>query len=240
MAKGIKTPGTFVPGTKGGVVVESKHVKGGYITVADLAERDALLNTDVVTPGTKVFVEDEAVEYVYKANTFTGKEEFQDSLQETVKAVEERGFVTADSVDQKVEDAVAEKVPELVNATMDTKLDAVTEQITQEATEAAKKETLEKVESSLENDYVKTERLDDYYTKEAVDRKLTGLYRFKGSVRDYGALLEKSSEAVSGDTYNLLDTGMNYAWVAPTDDKAGFWDALGTIATDVYGSFDIE
>ena len=44
MAKGIKAPGTWIPGTKAGVVVESKYVKGGYITVDSIEERDRLLN----------------------------------------------------------------------------------------------------------------------------------------------------------------------------------------------------
>ena len=66
MAKGIKAPGTWIPGTKAGVVVESKYVKGGYITVDSIEERDRLLReTDVITPGTKIFVKNTDAEYIY-------------------------------------------------------------------------------------------------------------------------------------------------------------------------------
>ena len=65
MANGIKAPGTWIPGTKAGVVVESKYVKGGYITVDSIEERDRLLiETDVITHGTKVFVKNTNVEYM--------------------------------------------------------------------------------------------------------------------------------------------------------------------------------
>lgn len=274
MASGIKLPGTLVPGTTSGVVVESKYVKGGYITVKTQAERDALLKTEVVTPGTRVYVEAEAIEYVCQTDPATGEKQFRDSVGETAKALEAEGFVTEDAVEEIVKDsaeamvseAIETQVPSMVEQQVTEQLDDVTEQITKEATEAAKKETLEQVTQQIEEDYVKQDvlvsttdpikkdvtslqeetaeisdkvdantqaiesanqkveevekSLGDYYTKTEIDDKVSGVYHYKGSVATQDDL---PTEGMSvGDVYNVVDTGMNYAWTA-----SGEWDALG-------------
>ena len=66
--------------------------------------------------------------------------------------------------------------------------------------------------------------IDDYYTKEEVDDIIESLepsgtvYKFKGNVANYEALLE-IEEKSQGDVYNLLDTGANYAWTGTEWDK---------------------
>lgn len=59
---GIKVPGSFVPGTVKGYVTESKWVKGTYIVVQDLDERE-LLPTDILVEGTRIYVVSEDREY---------------------------------------------------------------------------------------------------------------------------------------------------------------------------------
>lgn len=56
----------------------------------------------------------------------------------------------------------------------------------------------------------------------AVEAKLTGVYHFKGSVDTFDAL---PKDAVDGDVYNVIDSGMNYGYIAGTKT----WDALGTV-----------
>ena len=69
-----------------------------------------------------------------------------------------------------------------------------------------------------------TDALDDYYNKTEVDEIIAGLepsgtvYKFKGNVADYDALLA-IVDKTQGDVYNLLDTGANYAWTGTEWDK---------------------
>ena len=60
----------------------------------------------------------------------------------------------------------------------------------------------------MPTDYVKTSTFEDY--KKEVDKKISTVYRYKGSVANYAALPTVNREV--GDTYNLLDNGANYAW----------------------------
>lgn len=66
-----------------------------------------------------------------------------------------------------------------------------------------------------------TGKFGDYYTKSEVDGKVSSVYRYKGSVANEQALPKDSQ--VTGDVYNVDDTGMNVAW----DGKK--WDKLGSV-----------
>lgn len=57
------------------------------------------------------------------------------------------------------------------------------------------------------------------YLKEEIDNKISSIYKFKGSVANKDDLPTTGLNA--GDTYNLLDTGMNTAWTGTS------WDDLG-------------
>lgn len=65
---------------------------------------------------------------------------------------------------------------------------------------------------------------DPYQTESDVDSKIStaisSVYRYKGSVATYNDL--PSSDNVTGDVWDVRETGINYAWNG-TD-----WDALGT------------
>lgn len=73
---------------------------------------------------------------------------------------------------------------------------------------------------------------NEVYTKGEVDAKVTGVYHFKGSVETFNDLLSVQNPAV-GDTYNVSDTGKNYAWTGSATAYEQGWDALG-------GIFDLE
>ncbi|MCM1497226.1 MAG: hypothetical protein NC124_02050 [Clostridium sp.] len=71
----------------------------------------------------------------------------------------------------------------------------------------------------------------DVYTKTEVDAKVSSVYKFKGSVANYEAL--PTTDLVVGDTYNIEDTGANYAWTGM------FWDKLSeTIDLSNYVALD--
>ena len=146
MASGIKAPGRWIPGTVSGVVVDSKYVRGGYITVESLEERDALLRPgcEVVTPGTKIYVKDENIEYIY-SEVIEGQGEFQDVTQNTLERVAAEGYVKDSQVETLVDKSIQDTVPKLVDAQLDT----VKEEIT--------KETLEQVGQQVEQDFVKND-----------------------------------------------------------------------------------
>lgn len=57
----------------------------------------------------------------------------------------------------------------------------------------------------------------DTYTKAQVDAKVASVYRFMGSIATYNDL--PSSGQTVGDTYNVEDTGANYAWTGTAWDK---------------------
>lgn len=96
-------------------------------------------------------------------------------------------------------------------------------------------EAYQKEQSTELGKYVKTETLDIYkkdqaaalegYVKkesftqyqEEVNAKISAVYRYKGSVENYESLPAEGMEI--GDTYNLLDTGANYAWTDSGWDK---------------------
>ena len=65
---------------------------------------------------------------------------------------------------------------------------------------------------------------DPYQTESDVDGKIStaisSVYRYKGSVATYNDL--PASDNVTGDVWDVRDTGINYAW------NGTGWDALGT------------
>ena len=62
--------------------------------------------------------------------------------------------------------------------------------------------------------------IEDAYTKTQVDAKVSSVYRYKGSVANESALPQE--DQVTGDVYNVEDTGMNVAW------DGSKWDKLGS------------
>ena len=86
------------------------------------------------------------------------------------------------------------------------------------------------VRTSDLNAYATAASLSDYATTaalNAVDAKVTGVYRFKGSVTNVSDL-QSIVNPEAGDVYNVTATNMNYAWVEDDEDPtASAWDPLG-------------
>mgnify|MGYP001777065908 CR=1 FL=1 len=61
--------------------------------------------------------------------------------------------------------------------------------------------------------------IEDAYTKAQVDAKVSSVYRYRGSVANEAALPQE--DQVTGDVYNVEDTGMNVAWDGTKWDKLG-------------------
>ena len=61
--------------------------------------------------------------------------------------------------------------------------------------------------------------IEDAYTKTEVDAKVSSVYKYKGSVANEAALPQEGQ--VTGDVYNVEDTGMNVAWDGTKWDKLG-------------------
>lgn len=212
MANGIKTPGTWVPGTKSGVVVESKYVKGGYITVDSVEERDRLLATsEVITPGTKVFVREDNTEYIY-SEPVLGQGEFQDTITNTINRVSAEGFVKETQVEtivqreaqSMVESAVEEVVPGIVNSQIDIKLEDVKIEIAEEATAAAKEEAVKQVEQQIERDYVKDEKLTT--TVEPIQNDVSDL---KQKSQEADERIDQNKRDITGVAGQVTDINSN-------------------------------
>lgn len=76
----------------------------------------------------------------------------------------------------------------------------------------AEKTTVQQIQQTLGTKADKS----DTYTKAEVDAKVSSVYRFLGSVASVDDLPET---ATIGDTYNVEDTGANYAWTGTAWDK---------------------
>lgn len=68
------------------------------------------------------------------------------------------------------------------------------------------------------------------YTKTEVDNKVNSVYKYKGSVETFSAL--PTDDLIIGDVYNVLDTGINYAWTGILWDDIGGVEALATEDND--------
>lgn len=85
-----------------------------------------------------------------------------------------------------------------------------------------KNNTVGKDTTDLENYYTKNQT----YTKDEVNSKITGVYKYKGSVQTYADLPTQNNQ--EGDVYNVIQAyqeypaGTNFAWTSQNT-----WDALG-------------
>lgn len=61
--------------------------------------------------------------------------------------------------------------------------------------------------------------------KQYVDEKTSSVYRFMGSVQKYEDL--PTTGRVPGHVYDVVETGVNYAWAEDDDGSNGHWDNLG-------------
>lgn len=96
-----------------------------------------------------------------------------------------------------------------------------TEKTRAEAAEAALQQSVANLQNTKANSATTLQGygITDAYTKAQVDAKVAGVYKYKGSVPTYNDL--PSSGQQDGDTYNVEDTGQNYAWTGSA------WDSLG-------------
>ena len=96
-----------------------------------------------------------------------------------------------------------------------------TEKTRAEAAEAALQQSVTNLQNTKANSATTLQGygITDAYTKAQVDAKVAGVYKYKGSVPTYNDL--PSSGQQDGDTYNVEDTGQNYAW------DGSSWDSLG-------------
>lgn len=72
--------------------------------------------------------------------------------------------------------------------------------------------------------------IGDAYTKNEVDNIVSSVYKFRGNVATFGDL--PSTGQVVGDVYNVLDSGINYAWDGTGWDDIGGVEALATAANN--------
>jgi hypothetical protein len=68
--------------------------------------------------------------------------------------------------------------------------------------------------------------ITDAYTKTEIDNKISSVYKYKGSVATYANL--PTENRIVGDVYNVIDTGINYAWDGTAWDDIGGVEALAT------------
>ena len=100
------------------------------------------------------------------------------------------------------------------------------EEVNTELGKKADKTTVETLTTTVDGKANKATTISGYgiadaYTKTEVDAKVSSVYKYKGSVANESALPTEGQ--VTGDVYNLEDTGMNVAWTGEG------WDNLGSV-----------
>ena len=186
----IPLTGVLIPGATVGYVTESKYVKGGYIVVQTLDERDALLDKSLyedkeLETGTPVFVASEGKTYRYMGSeglpwtedtTGTDIETLKDNVDDLQKIV----LSQKSEIDSKVSNEDFDNL----TSSIDENFNNVRAQLVQLSADVSKKadeeqfvnvtfDLLSKV-TNLENTKANAE---DVYTKTEVDEKL--LYQDK-------------------------------------------------------------
>lgn len=127
-----------------------------------------------------------------------------------------------------------------VNLNLDSKQNALTETQTAAVDSGITSDKVTKYDGYEDAKANKADTLAGYgitdaFTKNEISSKISSVYRYKGSVETKDNL--PSENLTEGDVYNVKDTGDNYAWVAPVDEVAGFWDKLaGDIDLSAYAT----
>lgn len=144
----------------------------------------------------------------------TGAEE---TLQQNITAETNRATGAESSLSQSItaETNRAEAQEGILQQSIDT------EKARAEAAEASLQQSVTNLQNTKANSATTLQGygITDAYTKAQVDAKVAGVYKYKGSVPTYNDL--PSSGQQDGDTYNVEDTGQNYAW------DGSSWDSLG-------------
>ena len=188
MSIGIKIPGTLAPGTIQGVITESKYIKGGYITVETIEERDHLLhNTQVVTPGTKIYVQANNTEYVCKRDS-EGVSRFEESTEDVITKIETSGFVKEDQLTETAESVAQKTVSDAINKSnveIDKKFDATNSTI-----DSISNQVDDLSENVANNYYDKSAIERNYYTREESDANISAKLSGYTSTEDLNRVLD--------------------------------------------------
>ena len=173
----IPLTGVLVPGITEGFIADSKYIKGGYIVVKTIEDRDALLDKSIyedkeIVVGTPVFVSDENKTYRY-AGVVDGVESWQEDTSDTQEITENIQTLQEDTAKIK-EQIVADK-----EAT-DASINAVNESIANAVANATEKFT--QVDSAIDE-------LDS-----RVDQTVTG-ETFFAALTNVQAELDKKADA---------------------------------------------
>ena len=181
----IPLTGVLIPGATVGYVTESKYIKGGYIVVQTLDERDTLLDKSLyedkkLEAGTPVFVASEGKTYRYMGSeSLPWVEDTTDIDIETLKANVDDLQKIALSQKAEIDDKVNNKDFDSLTSSIDKNFNNVRAQLVQLSADINKKadeeqfvnvtfDLLSKI-TNLENTKVNAE---DVYTKSEVDKKL--------------------------------------------------------------------
>lgn len=179
-------------------------------------------------------VPDAATQYALNSE-IERAEEAEKQLQQNIDAEKERAINAESGIQQEIEAEVtrATKAETTLAGAIVQESDRAeaqegilqqsieTEKTRAEAAEAALQQSVANLQNTKANSATTLQGygITDAYTKAQVDAKVAGVYKYKGSVPTYNDL--PSSGQQDGDTYNVEDTGQNYAW------DGSSWDSLG-------------
>lgn len=188
MSIGIKIPGTLAPGTIQGVITESKYIKGGYITVETIEERDHLLhNTQVVTPGTKIYVQADNTEYICKKDS-EGVSKFEESTEDVITKIETSGFVKEDQLTETAESVAQKTVNDAINkstAEIDKKFDTTNSTIDNVSNQ------VDDLSENVANNYYDKSTIEkNYYTREESEANISAKLSGYTSTEDLNKVLD--------------------------------------------------
>lgn len=139
------------------------------------------------------------------------------TAQDTAETAQENAYAARQAASQAQESATRAEANALLAQSQAAESAAAAEALANGVVRYDSSQTLNASQKTQARTNIGAADASDTYTKAEVDAKVSSALIFKGSVATYDDL--PTDDNVTGDMWNVLDTGANYAWTGEAWDK---------------------
>ncbi len=139
------------------------------------------------------------------------------TAQDTAETAQENAYAARQAASQAQESATRAEANALLAQSQAAESAAAAEALADGVVRYDSSQTLNASQKTQARTNIGAADASDTYTKDEVDAKVSSALIFKGSVATYDDLPTEGN--VTGDMWNVLDTGANYAWTGEAWDK---------------------
>ena len=139
------------------------------------------------------------------------------TAQDTAETAQENAYAARQAASQAQESATRAEANSLLAQSQAAESAAAAEALANGVVRYDSSQTLNASQKTQARTNIGAADASDTYTKAEVDAKVSSALIFKGSVATYDDL--PTDDNVTGDMWNVLDTGANYAWTGEAWDK---------------------